>query len=191
MISRPSSRVVIIHGPPASGKLTVAKGLLQQLHGERCDGSRPACLLHNHLTFNVARTLFEIDDPRLNALHRALRLTMLEHALNAPFRTIVLTLVYQVPDSVRNVADILALVGRYRAKVQGYYLACPRSVLLSRVTEPDREAAGKLRSADKLGLLLDEHAYPPVPGIGTLEIDNGHTGPEATVAAILAHLDSS
>jgi len=46
-------QLVIIYGPEASGKLTIARALAQQTHFR---------LFHNHISVDVAKTLFDFGD---------------------------------------------------------------------------------------------------------------------------------
>jgi len=171
-----TQRVILIHGPPACGKLTTARALQPLIGG---------VILHNHLTFNVARTLFEIDDPRLLALHRELRLVMLRHALAEGMPDLILTLVYRESHSESNVADVIDLVASRGALLLPVYLDCPEQALITRVTAEDRIASGKLASAERLKVLLERDTYPPLPHPRTRVIANAEHS-AAEVAAEIA-----
>ena len=174
-------RVILLHGPPASGKLSTARCLADHLE---------AVILHNHLTFNLARTLFEIGDQRLLDLHRALRRVMLEHALAptpreaSPVPDIILTLVYAEPDSVRNVAEITRLIEATGAELLPFYLRCSDAKLLERVASPGRAAEGKLHTPDRLRDLLKHKRYPPLPHPDTRIIDNEDVSAEDAATEI-------
>jgi hypothetical protein len=174
-----SQSVILIHGAPACGKLSTARRLAE---------IRDLVILHNHLTFNLARTFFPIGDERLNALHRELRLVTLKHTLAADLPVIVLTLVYSEPESVAHVAAIRQLCAGYGAALKPVYLRCPKDVLLARVREPAREADGKLRSPERLAALLAEHRYGPIPDADTLILDNGKRTAGEVAALIAARL---
>ena len=60
--------LVLLHGPPASGKLTIAKEL-SDLVGAR--------VFHNHLTLDIAKSLLTFGDPEFWDLVRDLRLLSL------------------------------------------------------------------------------------------------------------------
>ncbi len=172
-------RVVLIHGPPASGKLTTARALRERMGG---------VILHNHLTFNLARTLFGIGDERLMALHRELRMVMLRHALADGMPDLILTLVYAVPDSSASVAEIVALIESRGARLLPVYLDCPETELLVRVSAKDRAAHGKLRSRHRLRRLLDANDYPPLPHPATRVIANGEESAERVAERIVVWL---
>lgn len=177
----PRRRVILLHGPPACGKLTTARCLTDHVD---------AVILHNHLTFNLARTLFEIGDQRLLDLHRSLRLVMLRHALAptpagaGPVPDIILTLVYAEPDSITNVDEIIQLIDSSGALLLPFYLRCSDETLMKRVSDPAREAEGKLRRPERLRDLLAQKSYPPIPHPGTRIIDNENKTPEAAAEEI-------
>lgn len=181
-------RVILLHGPPASGKLTTARALAERIN---------AVILHNHLTFNLARILFDIGDERLLNLHRELRMVLLRHALashpedTAATGDLILTLVYAEPDSVANVAEIVNLVEASGARLIPIYLRCSESELLRRVQSDGREAEGKLRSPVRLRALLDSHNYPPLRHPATRIVDNDSLTADAAAAEIVQILANS
>lgn len=178
---QPNRRVILLHGPPASGKLTVARCLARRID---------AVILHNHLTFNLARNLFEIGDQRLPDLHRQLRLVLLDHALAptpvgaARVPDIILTLVYAEPDSVANLAEIVRRVEASGAKLLPFFLQCSETTLLSRVKSAARQKEGKLHTQAGLSELLAQHRYPPLPHPRTSIIANDQQDAEAAAAEI-------
>lgn len=179
-------KVILLHGPPACGKLTTARRLAERM---------PAVILHNHLTFNLARTLFEIGDQHLLDLHRALRIVMLDHAL-APdvaerVGDLILTLVYSEPDSVANLAEIVNRIESAGAELRPFYLKCSEATLLARVGSEDRAQEGKLHAPERLEALLASHRYPPLPHPATRVIDNDARSAAAVAGEILTHLGGS
>ena len=175
-------RVILLHGPPASGKLTIARQLAARLN---------AVVLHNHLTFNLARALFEIGDQRLLDLHRQLRLVMLDHALAPtpesarPVPDIILTLVYTDPDSIANCTEIIRRVDASGAELRPFYLQCSEQTLLERVASASREKEGKLHTPARLANMLAQNRYPPLPDSRTRIVANDDLSPVAAAARII------
>jgi len=60
--------LIVLHGPPASGKLTIANEV-RELIGAR--------VFHNHLTLDVAKSLLTFGDPEFWNLVHDLRLVSL------------------------------------------------------------------------------------------------------------------
>ena len=171
-------RLVIIHGPPGVGKLTMARSL------ERMTNFK---VLHNHLTFNPARVLFEIGDPRLNDLHHELRHTMIEHAAKADLDGILLTIVYSEPESIGTIKRIWNLCRKSDTQLHCVYLFCDEDELHRRVEDSDRSENKKLRSSAKLSTLLKEHDYIPIPNSEALMIDITDRDPDSTSHMIIKH----
>jgi tRNA uridine 5-carbamoylmethylation protein Kti12 len=62
-------KLIFLHGPPASGKFTIARAL-QASHG--------VLNFRNHLTIDVAKSLFDFGTDEFWALTHQLRRTALE-----------------------------------------------------------------------------------------------------------------
>ena len=62
-------KLLLLHGAPAAGKLTVAKALLRQVPGR---------LFDNHAAIDLARTIFDFGAPGFWELVRSLRYAALE-----------------------------------------------------------------------------------------------------------------
>ena len=167
--------LIIIHGPPGVGKLTTARSL---------ESSTGYIVLHNHLTFNVSRALFEIGDPRHIELHRELRLTMIKHAAKSDRSGLILTLAYFEPESVDVIREIKSICRTYGVALHSVFLHCDDDELHRRVVLPDRTENGKLDSSHKLGLLLKERRYVPIPDVDTFVIDNTNLESEKTSTLI-------
>lgn len=81
-------KVVLLYGPPAVGKLTVARALAERT------GYR---LLHNHLLLDLSLSLFDKGTPPGVQLSRDLRHFVVERAIDFGLPGMVLTWVY-APD---------------------------------------------------------------------------------------------
>ena len=169
-------KFIIIHGPPAVGKLTTARCV------ERATGYK---VLHNHLTFNTATALFDVGDPRHLELHRELRITMIEHAARSGLEGVILTLVYFEPESVSGFEQIKAVCRAHEIELHSVFLRCEADELHRRVVRPDRTSNGKLDSSERLGTLLAQHKYVPIPDLETLVIDTTRLPPEKTCQLIV------
>ena len=90
-------KVVVIYGPPAVGKLTVGK-ILQKRIGYK--------LLHNHLTYDLARSIFD-DMDTLSEVNMNLRLYMIKEAAIRATEGLILTYVYASPIDDKHVKKLL------------------------------------------------------------------------------------
>jgi hypothetical protein len=171
--------LVFLYGPPAVGKLTVAKELAA-LTGYK--------VFHGHLTFDLAHALFEPFTPPFGALCTELRLKTIEMAAQYDLAGMVFTYCYAYPSDtpfVERVRDTVASAGGEICFVQ---LLCDVPELKRRVVAPDRRAFRKLDNAPGLeAALVRWDLYTPIPDSDTLSIDNTHLAPAQVAARIVKH----
>ncbi len=156
-------KLILVYGPPASGKLTTARAL------ENVTGF---ALCHNHLTVDAVRPLFPHGDEsedRSDLLKR-MRVDILTTAARLG-RDTIFTLAYSGRVDNDFVADIVAGVEEEGGMVNFVQLHAPPEVLLDRVTSPHRAAMGKIHDPGRLAAQLgrrDQYATMPYD---TLRID--------------------
>jgi len=92
--------LIVLHGSPAVGKLTVAKELVKKTGYK---------LFHNHITIDAVSSLFDRSYPRFWDLNRELRLMLLEKAAKANLQGVILTYCYVAPLGDLFVKPLLAL----------------------------------------------------------------------------------
>ena len=143
-------KVIFIYGPPAVGKLTVARALAD-LTGFK--------LLHNHLTVDVVTAIFEHGTEPYYRLVRKMRSMMIEEAAQANISGIIMTFVHSPSrqeaaqyylDRVENSGSEMCLVRLY----------CDEATLLERVANEDRSQYGKISNVEKLTQKLGELGNP-------------------------------
>ena len=139
MVDDPSARHILIYGPPAAGKLTVAEALAE------ATGFR---VLDNHLTIDVSLKLFAFGSPPFRALRDRLRLEIAATAAGAGI-SVVSTHVWTGID--RGFIDgLAAVVEAGGAKMCFVQLRPAADELERRVVEASRAARQKLQDVDAL-----------------------------------------
>ena len=172
---------LIIHGPPAVGKLTVAKEVA------RLTGMK---LFDNHLTVNAVASVFgHAHDAYFRLLPR-IRLAILEEAMRADI-DMVSTYVY---NHARHEASsayfrrIDELFAGHDAQLLFLRLTCDRTALDGRVTNDDRRLKGAINTVERLASYIDERdPDQPIPGRESLTIDNTLLSPAQVAEAAVAH----
>ena len=166
---------VVIYGPPASGKLTVAQQLSQLTKLK---------LFHNHFTVDLLLSVFEFGSPAFVELREQIwRSVMLEACAAkigliftfAPERT--------VSDGFLNLLiDEATACG---ADVRLVELVCSEDKIEERLTGSSRKQFAKLRSLKEYRKLKAEGAFA-VPNTLTpdLKIDTSASSPRASAARI-------
>jgi hypothetical protein len=94
-------KLVFLHGAPATGKLTVAKALLNVVPGR---------LLDNHAAIDFARTIFEFGAPGFWELVHQIRLAALEAAAQHGVPLVVVTFCYSDPTDLPQFEEFERLV---------------------------------------------------------------------------------
>ncbi len=172
-------RLVFIHGPAASGKLTVAKELAA-LTG--------LSLFHNHLVVDALLAVFPFGSPGFVELRERMWLDVFSAAA-AEDRSLIFTFHPEssvAPDFPQRAA---ALVEGAGGRVDFVALTCAPAVVEARIEAPSRQASGKLSSLAVLRELEAQGAfdYPPLPP-PAITIDTGTVAPADAAARIRAAL---
>lgn len=171
-------RHVLIYGPPAAGKLTVAR-LLAERYG--------MVLLDNHLTVDVALRVLEFGAPRFWKLVESLRGLLFE-ATAAAGKHSVSTLVFAHPNDRAYVARVEEMAARCGVELSCVQLRPPVDVLHQRVSSESRRRTPKIHDEETLRSVLASHdLYTPINETD-LSIDNSETSPGEVVDRIAAHL---
>ncbi len=171
-------RHVLLYGPPAAGKLSVAK-ILAERHG--------MTLLDNHLSFDIAVRVFDFGTPEFNDLLDQLRTALFE-ATAAAGRDTVATLVFGHPADRPYVERLREMAARCRVDLVCVQLCPPPSVLLKRVRSASRLDTYKIRDPEALQAVLAQHdLYTPIDETD-LRIDNSDTPPHVVATDIAAQL---
>jgi len=173
--------LVFLHGPPACGKLTVAKELSKQLGWP---------VFHNHLVVDALTPVFEFGSASFVRLREEFWLAAFEAAAIegksmiftfAPERTVR----DDFPDRAAEVVE------RHGGRVRFIALTCPPEILAARVESAERAAHGKLRSRAVLAQLSEQGAFncPPLPA--EIVMDTSCASPAKAAAVIASHLTDS
>ena len=171
-------KLVFIYGPPASGKLTVARELAE-LTGFR--------LFDNHVSIRFVESLFDYGTDAFSRLLHKYRVEMVEAAAKEGVDTIF-TFVYSRKSDDPFVRAIIKRVKRYRGTVCFVRLQCERKELERRVTNKAREALGKIVTKKLLKLVLTRYDLGwEVPFESSLTIDTGAKSPRKAAQMIAEH----
>lgn len=152
-----NTEVIFIYGAPASGKLTTAKKLAQKL------GYR---LLHNHLTTDLVRAVFDRGNDRGGMLIVKFRFEMLEAAVQEKVKGLVMTGAYAQDYVYPNgktdewfVKELERITVDNGGVFYGVNLSANKETLLHRVKEDDRKEWGKITDEKILAATLDRHDF--------------------------------
>ncbi|MBI3619001.1 AAA family ATPase [Candidatus Peregrinibacteria bacterium] len=141
-------KLVFLYGPPAVGKLTVAKEL-SKLTGFK--------IFHNHLTVDLIETFFEWGSTMFDLFITKYRLELLEAAAEHSKRGLIFTYVFA--DSRYDhsfVESVVKKIEKHGGSVYFVQLVCDRTILRSRVKDSSRKQYGKIKTVRALDDLMNK-----------------------------------
>jgi hypothetical protein len=173
--------LIFIYGPPAAGKLTVAKELARRTGFP---------LFHNHVAFDLASSLFRFGTRGHQRVVDAVRLAVFEIAASEELEGLIFTFVYGSEVDNPFVEQVLHAVESRGGRVAFVRLYCPPAVLEERVVAAERRQHGKLVDPQSLRELLRKYdLFAPVPFRKSLTLDSSRIPPDQATAEIMAHLE--
>ena len=171
-------KLLLLHGAPAAGKLTVAKALL---------GMVPGRLFDNHVAIDLALAVFDFDAPGFWELVHIVRCSGIEAAAEHNVGLLVTTFCYVAPDDRPLYDDFETIMQRHGGELLPVFLHCSREEAARRVGNPDRVERRKLTSREGLMRDFDRWDFSPLPRADCLVLDTGSRPPEASAREIIGH----
>ena len=137
-------KLVVIYGPPAVGKLTVAQALA------KTTGFK---ILHNHLVSDLVLSVFDRNTSTAINLNARIKNLIFEAAAKTKNNGIITTFLYD--GNKKNQIDqwcenCLKIMRKYEGEVFFVRLSCDIKTLKLRVADPSRIGTKKITSAEKL-----------------------------------------
>ena len=172
-------KLLFIYGPPAAGKLTVARELAA-LTGIK--------LFHNHASIDVIEPIFGFGTGAFYRLVNKIRFDVIEEAAKEKIDGLIFTFVYSHPHDQKFVDEVVRRVEKHGGEVCFVQLLCAPSVLETRVVTPSRREHGKLASAETLREVMEKHdLFSPIPDSRSLSIDTSDLPPHEVARMIADH----
>ena len=127
--------LVFIYGPPAVGKLTVAKEL------EKLTGYK---IFHNHVTIDFALPIYEYGTKEFIEFNEGLRLQFFKEAIKANVKGVIFTFCYGNPEDNEFVKNVIEIIESDFSRVCFVQLKADLSELKKRVVMESRKRHSKI-----------------------------------------------
>lgn len=174
------SKAIFLYGPPAVGKLTVAKLISEKL------GIK---IFHNHCTVDMLKPFFDIEKDSFWEINRRLRMIVFEEMFKET-NDFIFTFCFVPDEDAQFIKDFLTLAERNDAKVKFVHLTTNIETLKERCIQESRKEHGKIKCQDKLSKTCTEFDFmTPISGVDSLELDNTNSTPEETTEKIIEHFN--
>ena len=145
-------------------------------------------VLHNHLTIDLLRSLFDWRSKPYNELIKKCRLELLEAAAKYKIPGVITTLVYAAEADDQEMHELVRKMKRAHVTVCFVQLLCEQRELEKRITHESRKQYTKIRHVKNLRDMMGKFdTLKPVPHGNNLVIDSTHLTPARTVNRIMKH----
>ncbi len=174
-------KLVLIYGPFASGKLTIATEL-QKITGFK--------FLENNVVNKPPLQVFPFGTPVFNRIAGNLRLDICREAASHNVNLIT-SLVYALGDDDDYIKKLIKVVTEEGGQVKFVRIKCPQDVLIKRVSDRSRTGKGKIQDPDFMKELLSKSDLAnSIPFVESFEVDSSKLTAKECALQIKEYLDS-
>ena len=168
-------KLVIIYGPPAIGKLTVAKELSALTDYK---------LFHNHLTVDLVASLFSFGTPAFWENLHYIREYLFEEAASNDVN-LIFTYVYAAGEDDKIIHSYISIIEKHGGEVCLVQLKASLVELKKRIVKKERSRYTKMTSAEELEKWFAKYdLFSKIPGRESLVIDNTKLTPKIAARRI-------
>lgn len=170
-------KLLFFYGPPAAGKLTVAKELSKQTGYK---------IFHNHLTIDLIESLFDRGTKTFDEFVTKYRLELIEAAARENVKGLIFTYVYAgtKADDVF-VKKIITIVQKHKGTVSFIQFLCPQNVLQKRINHVSRKKLSKIKTIKILNSVMKQYdLYQSVPYCDSFTVDTAKLSAKEAASSI-------
>lgn len=172
-------KLVVIYGPPAVGKLTVAKEL------SRITGYK---IFHNHLALDMLESVLERSSSKYWELLDKYRLELIDAAAKDNAKGLIITSVHINGPDDKFIRDLIKIMEENNGSSHFVHLSCDMVELKGRLADPSRKRHGKLTDAAVLEKFMSEKDVVSQIGfVSSLRIENTNMPAEEVAIRIKEH----
>ncbi|MDD3481023.1 MAG: AAA family ATPase [Patescibacteria group bacterium] len=158
--------LIVVYGPPASGKLTVSEEISKRTGYK---------IFHNHVTNDLFTMVMDFSDKDFWNVVGNFRAEIVELGAKND-KSLITTLCYE-PEDKWFIEKLKKAVKKYDGNIYFVQLKPSKDVLLKRVTEESRKKFEKIKDPDKLHESLSKYDYySEIDEPNNFSIDNSNIG---------------
>ncbi|MGB7202832.1 MAG: AAA family ATPase [Pyrinomonadaceae bacterium] len=171
-------KLIIIHGPPAAGKLTVSRELAARTGYK---------VFHNHISIDCVKPVFEFGSPAFWRVIKVIREETFAEAAREGF-SLIHTFCYAKGEDDEQYHRMIACVEDNGGDVNSVLLICDDETRRQRIVADERKQIGKLTDPDSIEMSREKFdLFSPLPGRETLIIDTTDVAPDEAATRIIEH----
>lgn len=171
-------KLIIIYGPPAAGKLTVANEVAKRTGFK---------VFHNHLSIDAIEPVFDFGTRPFFKLVEMIRVETIAEAARENV-DLIYTFCYAKDEDDEHIRKITAAAEDNGGEVLFVLLICDKVELERRVLTEDRKAFGKAKTVEMMrGFFENYDLFSPVPDRASLIIDNTELSADKAAEQIMEH----
>lgn len=173
-------KLILLHGPPAAGKLTVANAIAERTNFK---------VFHNHLSIDFTRPFFGFGSEAFWRINADLRNAVITEAAREGI-DLIHTFCYAKGPDDDGYRRLIASAEENGGEVQSVLLWCSDEERAKRIASESRVRIGKLTDAESVASSRSKHdLFSPLPGRETLIIDNTSISPCSVAEQIIDYFD--
>ena len=171
-------KLIIIHGPPAAGKLTVANALAERIGYK---------IFHNHLSIDCTRPVFSFGSDAFWRINSTIRNAVIVDAAREGI-DLIHTFCYAKGPDDDEYQRLIASAEDNGGDVHPVLLWCSDDERARRIDNESRARLGKLTDSGSVASSSSKHdLFSPLPGRETLVIDNTLLSADDVAEQIVGH----
>lgn len=168
-------KLIFIYGPPAVGKLTIARELAK---------ITPYKVFHNHIAQDYIESIIDFHDPQFFYYIEQLMLYGITIAAKED-TPIIFTYCYDYKQDNSFVKKVMKIVKKYYGTVYFVQVTCSDKQLFKRVTSLSRKKYGKIKSVKTLKTLFNKwNLNHAISFVKQLHINNTYLKPKKAAERI-------
>ncbi len=172
-------KLVVIYGPPAVGKLTVATEL-SKITGYK--------VFHNHLAIDFIESVLDRSNGKFWELLDKYRLELIEAAAQEKAKGMIITSVHIKNRDDKFIKNLLSIMDKNNGMTHFVRLSCDRKIIEERLQKPSRKKYGKLTDYETFSNFVKSNdVFSEIGFVKSYNVDNTELPPEETAKMIKAH----